>query len=116
MRAGADVAATSASAGVSPARTSSSSSRCRLAPCAVPGFGASVPARIGTPAARSCRTASKAYARSSFLSGLNGNAAFRLPRSAAVRYGVMRGFFASDAPLGAPVMLSFTVSVAMTKA
>ena len=55
------MAAASASDGVSPERTSNSSSRWMLAPCEVPGLGASVPARIGTWAAFSWATVCSAY-------------------------------------------------------
>ena len=55
--AGTDVAAASVSTGVNPASTRSSSSRCSDAPWTPrPSTGASVPARSGTPAARSART------------------------------------------------------------
>ena len=48
--------------GVNPAFTSSSISRCIADPWAVPGFPASVPARIVTPAAFSNRTVASAAA------------------------------------------------------
>jgi hypothetical protein len=59
-RAGSAVAAARACAGLMPHRTRSSSSRCRLAPNTVPGFGASVPASRVTPASASRRTLSSA--------------------------------------------------------
>ena len=63
--AAAPVAACSASAGVSPAPTSSSSSRCTLSPygtlAGTPGdWFASVPSTIGTPARYSAATESRA--------------------------------------------------------
>ena len=66
-RAAAEVAPTSASVGVSPASTSSSSSRCSVAPGVVPGFGTSSPTRIGTPAASNCFAASTEPAQLSLL-------------------------------------------------
>src|SRR5664280_2022597 len=59
-RAGSAVAAARACVGLMPHRTRSSSSRCRLAPNTVPGFGASVPASRVTPASASRRTLSSA--------------------------------------------------------
>ncbi len=60
IRAGTDVALRNAWTGLSPQRTSNSSSSCKLAPYDTPGFPASVPARIGTPALASVGSAANA--------------------------------------------------------
>ena len=56
-----------------------------LAPWAVPGLGASVPARIVTPASCSLRTASPGMARVSSPTFGLGNAAFKARASAGER-------------------------------
>ena len=60
--AGTEVAAASASTGVSPAPTRRSSSPCSVTPNQVPGFGASLPASSATPCSRNSSTVCSANA------------------------------------------------------
>ena len=114
-RAGTDVAAASASLGERPARTSSSSSPCMLAPWVVPGLPASVPARMSTPAACSVRTLAMASARMAGLAAPP-KPAFSVSICPLASHGLSRASSPSMRPSPVCAIVASTDSVGITNA
>jgi hypothetical protein len=83
----------------------------------VPGFGASVPASIGTPASNNTRTTRRGIAGSNLgRRAPSGKPVFKLWISTGRSHSASFGSPASCAPPFVPARLSITVSVGITNA